>query len=113
MFVDQERHDDLDAVRRLIETGQVTPVVDRAFPVGEVPDALRYLETGQARARSPWRSESQARSQLSGICAVDDAPYQWVRSRAFVERTEGIRLRSSEVRRGSRAPAQRIDREAT
>ena len=39
MFVNKERHEDLDAVRQLIETGQVTPIVDRTYPLAEVPDA--------------------------------------------------------------------------
>ena len=51
MFVNRERHDDLDAVRQLIESGQVTPIVDRAYPLAEVPDALRHLEAGQARGK--------------------------------------------------------------
>jgi 2-desacetyl-2-hydroxyethyl bacteriochlorophyllide A dehydrogenase len=51
MFVNKERNDDLDAVGRLIETGEVTPIVDRTFPLVEVPDALRYLEAGQARGK--------------------------------------------------------------
>jgi NADPH:quinone reductase-like Zn-dependent oxidoreductase len=50
-FVNKERHDDLDAVRRLIESGQVTPIVDRVYPLVEVPDALRHLESGQARGK--------------------------------------------------------------
>ena len=51
MFVNKERHEDLDAVRQLIEAGQVTPAVDRAYPLAEVPDAMRHLEAGQARGK--------------------------------------------------------------
>ncbi len=51
MFVNRESHDNLDAVRQLIETGQVTPIVDRTYPLVEVPDALRHLEAGQARGK--------------------------------------------------------------
>jgi NADPH:quinone reductase-like Zn-dependent oxidoreductase len=51
MFVNKERHDDLDAVRQLIETGQVTPVIDQVYPLGGVSDALRHLEAGQARGK--------------------------------------------------------------
>jgi NADPH:quinone reductase-like Zn-dependent oxidoreductase len=35
----------------LIETGQVRPVVDRTYPLGEVPDAVRYLHGGRARGK--------------------------------------------------------------
>lgn len=51
MFVNKERHDDLDAVRQLIESGDVTPIVDRTYPLAEVPDAMRHLESGQARGK--------------------------------------------------------------
>jgi NADPH:quinone reductase-like Zn-dependent oxidoreductase len=51
MFVNKERREGLDTVRQLIETGQVTPIVDRTYPLVEVPDALRHLEAGQARGK--------------------------------------------------------------
>ncbi len=51
MFVNKESHDHLESVRRLIESGQVTPIVDRAYPLAEVPDALRHLEAGKARGK--------------------------------------------------------------
>ena len=28
----------------LVEAGKVTPVIDRTYPLSEVPDAMRYLE---------------------------------------------------------------------
>ena len=36
-------------VRELLETEKVTPVVDRSYPLSEVPEALRYLADGHAR----------------------------------------------------------------
>ena len=38
-------------MRQLIESGQVTPIVDETYPLAEVPDALRHLEAGQARGK--------------------------------------------------------------
>jgi NADPH:quinone reductase-like Zn-dependent oxidoreductase len=35
-------------LKELIEAGKVTPVVDRTFPLSEVPQAIRFLESGQA-----------------------------------------------------------------
>jgi NADPH:quinone reductase-like Zn-dependent oxidoreductase len=32
----------------LIEAGKVVPVIDRRYPLSEVPEALRYLGEGQA-----------------------------------------------------------------
>jgi NADPH:quinone reductase-like Zn-dependent oxidoreductase len=37
---------DLQALAELIESGKVTPVVDRTFSLPEAADALRYLEQG-------------------------------------------------------------------
>jgi NADPH:quinone reductase-like Zn-dependent oxidoreductase len=37
---------DLQAVADLIDTGEVTPVVDRTFDLVEAADAIRYLEQG-------------------------------------------------------------------
>ena len=35
-------------MKELIEAGRITPVIDRTFPLSQVPDAMRYLESGQA-----------------------------------------------------------------
>ncbi len=43
--------DDLIVLRDLLETGQITPVIDRVYPLRDVPDAIRYLEEGHARGK--------------------------------------------------------------
>ena len=35
----------------MIEAGKVRPILDRSFPLTDVPDAIRYLETGHARGK--------------------------------------------------------------
>jgi len=40
--------DDFASLGELFEAGKVVPVVDRRYPLGEVPEALRYLEEGRA-----------------------------------------------------------------
>jgi NADPH:quinone reductase-like Zn-dependent oxidoreductase len=42
---------DLQFLKELIEAGNVTPVIDRTYPLGEVQDAIRYLKSGQARGK--------------------------------------------------------------
>ncbi|HEV2953413.1 MAG TPA: NAD(P)-dependent alcohol dehydrogenase [Candidatus Dormibacteraeota bacterium] len=42
---------DVALLSDLIESGVVTPVIDRRYPLIEVPDALAYLERGQARGK--------------------------------------------------------------
>ena len=43
--------DDLAALAALMATGKVTPVIDRRYPLHEVPEAIRYLEEGHARGK--------------------------------------------------------------
>jgi len=32
-----------------MNTGRVTPVIDRCFPLSDISEAIRYLEAGHAR----------------------------------------------------------------
>ncbi len=43
--------DRLVVMKELIEAGTITPVIDRTFSLSEVPDAMRYLESGRARGK--------------------------------------------------------------
>ena len=43
--------DRLVVLKELIEAGRITPVIDRTFPLSEVPEAIRYLETGQVQGK--------------------------------------------------------------
>ncbi|WP_328965044.1 NAD(P)-dependent alcohol dehydrogenase [Streptomyces virginiae] len=45
------RSRDLEALTELIEAGEVTPAVDRTYPLAEVPDAIRYLRDGHVRGK--------------------------------------------------------------
>jgi NADPH:quinone reductase-like Zn-dependent oxidoreductase len=42
---------DLESVRTLVESGDVSPVIDRSYPLAEVPEAIAYLEEGHARGK--------------------------------------------------------------
>jgi NADPH:quinone reductase-like Zn-dependent oxidoreductase len=50
-FVNKENQEDLIVLKELIESGKVTPVIDRTYPLSEVPEAIRYLEEGHARGK--------------------------------------------------------------
>ena len=50
-LLSSERAEDLELLRELIEAGKITPAVDRTYPLGEVPEAIRYLRDGQARGK--------------------------------------------------------------
>jgi NADPH:quinone reductase-like Zn-dependent oxidoreductase len=45
---DMNNGDDYGALEELFEAGQVVPVIDRRYPLSEVPEAIRYLEGGRA-----------------------------------------------------------------
>jgi NADPH:quinone reductase-like Zn-dependent oxidoreductase len=42
---------DLLVIKELLETGKVKPVIDRCYSLNQVPEAIRYLETGRARGK--------------------------------------------------------------
>jgi NADPH:quinone reductase-like Zn-dependent oxidoreductase len=42
---------DLQFLTELIEAGKITPIIDKTYPLNEVPDAINYLTTGQARGK--------------------------------------------------------------
>jgi NADPH:quinone reductase-like Zn-dependent oxidoreductase len=42
---------DLVFMKELLETGKVTPTIDRLYALSELPDALRYLEKGHAQGK--------------------------------------------------------------
>jgi NADPH:quinone reductase-like Zn-dependent oxidoreductase len=50
-FVNSENARDLEVLRELIESGVVTPAVDRAYPLSETTAAIRYLLDGHARGK--------------------------------------------------------------
>src|SRR2546428_457332 len=42
---------DLLFIKELLEAGKVVPVIDRTYPLREVPEAIRYLEEGHAKGK--------------------------------------------------------------
>ncbi len=50
-FVAKANREDLVVLKELIEAGKVTPVIDKTYPLSEVPEAIRYLEQGHARGK--------------------------------------------------------------
>ena len=50
-FVSPENHEVMMTLKELIESGKVMPVIDRTYPLSEVPEAIRYLEEGHAQGK--------------------------------------------------------------
>jgi len=51
MVLAKPSKEDLAIMGKLMESGKVTPVIDRSYSLSEVPDAIRYLEAGHARGK--------------------------------------------------------------
>jgi NADPH:quinone reductase-like Zn-dependent oxidoreductase len=47
----RERAEHLEELRRLIESGAVTPAIDRTYPLAEAPEAIRHLAEGRAAGK--------------------------------------------------------------
>jgi NADPH:quinone reductase-like Zn-dependent oxidoreductase len=50
-FLCKENAADLERLTQLIEAGKVTPSVDRAYQLDQVPEAMRHLDAGKARGK--------------------------------------------------------------
>jgi len=50
-FTSKENRADVEAVAEMILAGQVTPAIDRTFPLADAAAAVDHLSTGQARGK--------------------------------------------------------------
>ena len=50
-FIAKFNKPDMDVLRELMESGKMTPVVDRTYELGEIADAFRYLGEGHAQGK--------------------------------------------------------------
>jgi NADPH:quinone reductase-like Zn-dependent oxidoreductase len=50
-FLSHQSEDDLGVLRELIESGKVTPVIGRTYPLTEAAAALAHVGEGHARAK--------------------------------------------------------------
>ena len=50
-FLARPNKEDLTIIGELMATGRVRPMIDRCYGLSEVPEAIRYLEKGEARGK--------------------------------------------------------------
>jgi NADPH:quinone reductase-like Zn-dependent oxidoreductase len=50
-FISSENAADLRALKQLIEAGQVSPAIDRTYPLAQVPAAIRHMLDGNAQGK--------------------------------------------------------------
>jgi len=51
MLASKPGQQDLQTLRELLEAGKLTPVIDRTYPLGDVPEAMRQLVEGHTRGK--------------------------------------------------------------
>jgi NADPH:quinone reductase-like Zn-dependent oxidoreductase len=51
MVVATTKAADLQILTEFIEADQVAPVIDRTYPLSQVPDAIRHMHAGHARGK--------------------------------------------------------------
>jgi len=51
MYVTKPNNKDLVILKELIESGKITPVIDRTYPLSETPEAMGYAAEGHARGK--------------------------------------------------------------
>ena len=50
-FLSSENSKDLMVLRDLIQSGKITPAIDRTYPLSQTPAAIRHLQEGRARGK--------------------------------------------------------------
>ncbi len=51
IFITRHTKEDLVVLKELVESGKVTPIIDRRYQLSEVPEALRYQGEGHSRGK--------------------------------------------------------------
>jgi NADPH:quinone reductase-like Zn-dependent oxidoreductase len=46
-----DKKNQMVVLKEFLEAGKITPVIDRTYPLSEVPEAIRYLEEGHAQGK--------------------------------------------------------------
>ena len=91
---------DLADLKELVEAGKLMPVIDRRYPLAEVPEALRHQGEGHPEERSSSHSERRTllcggRARLRTSFARDPRRSGWPRCRGW--RGEPRRARSPRI----------------
>lgn len=51
-FILQSKLANLQYIKELVEAGKLRPMIERCYPLAQLPDALRHLEAGQAKGKA-------------------------------------------------------------
>ena len=90
----KQTRDRLALLKGLIEAGKVTQVIDRTYPLDEVPAAIRYLEESHARGKV-----------VITVCEARTAHAAYQRSSSASTRGSSERLKCAAAGTTSTVPA--------
>jgi len=63
----KQSKEDLAVLKELIESGKVTPAIERTYPLSETPEAMRYFGEGHARAKIVIALSGPRAAQISDL----------------------------------------------
>src|SRR5918911_1732329 len=63
-YLSAPKHEDLVILRELVESGKLSPVIDRKYPLHETPAALGYIEGGHVRGKVVITVEQNNKTSL-------------------------------------------------
>ena len=99
--------EDLTLLADLMQSGKITPVIDKTYPFSEIREAIRYVETGRARGKvvvtlSDDERDLPGRSAMPpGFWQHDSDPF----SLSLLHRRSSCRVDRAHHRRASRSIA--------
>jgi NADPH:quinone reductase-like Zn-dependent oxidoreductase len=67
MMLAELKPEDLKFLSELAQSGKLTPVIDRRYPLRETPAAMAYLEEGRAQGKVVINLESDAAQRVSDL----------------------------------------------
>ncbi len=70
----EEKRRDLQLVKEMIEAGALQPMIDRSYPLDEIAEAHRYVDTGRKRGNVVIEVVQQ-RESVPDFIFTDDGPY--------------------------------------
>ncbi len=62
---------DMMVLADLMQSGKMTPVIDKTYKLNETADALRYLETGHARGKVVIKVDHNEKTKEAQIDLTD------------------------------------------
>ena len=66
MMLADVNKEDLTFLADLMQSGKVTPVIDKTYPLSEIREAIRYVETGRARGKVAVTLKDANETSLAG-----------------------------------------------